>query len=45
MFVSVPDALGLVRSYSQFAGIDIMRYVEIKLRYNEILLLWRRKKH
>lgn len=45
MFVSVPDALGLVLSYCQFAGIDIMRYVDIKLRYNKILLLWRRKKY
>lgn len=45
MFASVSYALGLVLSYCQFAGIDIMRYVDIKLRYNEILLLWRRKKH
>lgn len=45
MFVSVPYALELVLSYCKFAGIDIMRYVEIKLRYTKILLLWRRKKH
>lgn len=44
VFASVPYALELVLSYCQFAGIDIMRYVDIKLRYNEILLLWRRKK-
>ena len=45
VFSSDSYALSLVLSYCQFAGIDIMRYVEIKLRYNEILLLWRRKKH
>ena len=45
MVVSVPYALELVLSYCKFAGIDIMRYVEIKLRYTKILLLWRRKKH
>lgn len=45
MFASAPYALGLALSYCKFAGIDIMRYVEIKLRYTKILLLWRRKKH
>ena len=45
MFVSVPYALELVLSYCQFAGIDIMRYVDIKLHYSKILLLLRRKKH
>mgnify|MGYP000850169980 CR=1 FL=1 len=45
MFAYVYDAMECVLSYCQFAGIDVMRYVDIKLRYNKILLLWRRKKH
>ncbi|QUB43837.1 hypothetical protein [Porphyromonas sp. oral taxon 275] len=45
MFAYVPDAMECVLSYCQFAGIDIMRYVDIKMRYSKILLLWRRKKH
>lgn len=36
MFSSVPYALELVLSYCQFAGIDIMRHVELKMRYNEL---------
>ena len=36
MFVSVPYALECVLSYCQFAGIDIMRHVELKMRYNEL---------
>lgn len=33
---SVPYALELVLSYCHFAGIDIMRHVELKMRYNEL---------
>ena len=36
MFSSVPYALELVLSYCQFVGIDIMRHVELKMRYNEL---------
>ena len=36
IFASVPYALELVLSYCQFAGIDIMRHVELKMRYNEL---------
>lgn len=41
----VVSAMECVISYCEFAGIDIMRYVDIKMRYSKILLLWRRKKH
>ena len=34
--MSVPYALELVLSYCQFAGIDIMRHVDLKMRYNEL---------
>ena len=34
--MSVPYALELVLSYCQFAKIDIMRHVELKMRYNEL---------
>ena len=36
IFASVPYALELVLSYCKFAGIDIMRHVELKMRYNEL---------
>lgn len=36
MFSSVPYALELVLSYCQFVGINIMRHVELKMRYNEL---------
>lgn len=32
----VVDAMECVLSYCQFAGIDIMRHVELKMRYNEL---------
>lgn len=34
--LSVTYALECVLSYCQFAGIDIMRHVELKMRYNEL---------
>ena len=36
MFSYVPDAMECVLSYCQFVGIDIMRHVELKMRYNEL---------
>ena len=35
MFASVPYALECALSYCQYVGIDIMRHVELKMRYNE----------
>ena len=36
ILVSVPYALELVLSYCHFSGIDILRPVELKMRYNEL---------
>ena len=36
MFAYVHDAMECVLSYCQFSGIDIMRHVELKMRYNEL---------
>lgn len=36
VFVYVPDALAFVLYYCQSVGIDIMRHVELKMRYNEL---------
>ena len=36
MIVYAVSAMECVLSYCQFAGIDIMRHVELKMRYNEL---------
>lgn len=36
VLVYVVSAMECVLSYCQFAGIDIMRHVELKMRYNEL---------
>lgn len=36
MFAYVPDAMACVLSYCEFVGIDILRHIELKMRYNEL---------